>query len=101
MRVKYIRPRIMGYIYEDKPISEVRRILVGATCDNCEVTLEPVWTNEAGDVAGIFNGSLRVSVSGGYAEYIDGGGQVVLCSACAKKLEELPILRKAFAEARY
>ena len=90
----------MPYNYEERPITEVRRVLVGATCDNCDAPFEPLWMGEDGEVGGSFKGALRVSVSGGYGEYIDGGGAVVVCSSCAKQLEELPILKKAFAAAR-
>ena len=89
----------MPFKYEHRKINREQEVLVGADCDGCGVVLEPVMSSEDGDCYG-FKSALRVTISGGYGEYIDGGGSVILCQTCAFGLEGVQSLTAAFQEAR-
>jgi len=72
--------------------------LVGADCDACGAALIPVGESEHGGIYG-FVDALRVTIGGGYGEYIDGGGSTIICGACADKLKSVQLLAAAFKEA--
>ena len=92
----------MGLIYQEQEVTTPMQMVVGATCDNCDAELEPLFrqviTPPIGNV-NTFHDVLRVSISGGYGEYVDGHGTALLCKTCAQALEALPFLKKAFGEA--
>lgn len=90
----------MPFRYEPRKVYRDEEILVGANCDGCGQELEPILVNDEGGCGYGFTAALRISISGGYGEYIDGGGSAILCRTCASKLEEVQLLAAAFREAR-
>ena len=81
--------------FEDKEVTRVERVIVEATCDNCQAKLEPVFPDPG--MMAQFQQALEVTISGGYGEFIDGMARLYLCQACAIKLgEAFPCIKKAW-----